>query len=68
MSKIRQVRRQKRLLMEVVARVAKCSVKHLWLWERWNIPPHREIAERIAQALDVSLTELDYTEPRISEE
>lgn len=68
MSKLRQVRKQRRLPMEVVARTARCSVKHLWLWERWNIPPRRDIAERIAQALDVSLTELEYIEPKTQEE
>lgn len=62
MSRLRDLRKQQRKPMEVLARMARCSVRHIWLWERWNIQPHREIAERIAQALGTSLTELGYVE------
>lgn len=59
-NRLKEARQRQGLPMEILAYRARCSVRHVWLWEKWGIPPKRPIAERIAQALGVSLEELGY--------
>lgn len=60
MTRLREIRKQRGLPQDVVARLAGVSHRSLWLWERYGILPRRETALRIAQVLGVSLRELDY--------
>lgn len=60
---LRELRQQKKIPMEIVARRAGCGVRQIWLWERWGILPRREVAQRIADALGVHLEQLGYVEP-----
>jgi len=58
---LRDARKRKGLPVEVACRMAGVSLRCWWLWERWGLPPQRrEVAQRIADLLGVSLAELGY--------
>lgn len=58
---LREARRRKGLPVEVACRLAGVSLRCWWLWETWGLPPkRREVAQRIADLLEVSLEELGY--------
>ncbi|MCS7300873.1 MAG: helix-turn-helix domain-containing protein [Fimbriimonadales bacterium] len=58
---LREARKRTGMPMEVVARKAGVSLRCVWLWETWNLPPkRREVAQKIADTLGVSLEELGY--------
>lgn len=61
---LREARKRTGMPMEVVARKAGVSLRCVWLWETWGLPPkRREVAERIANTLGVTLEELNYRAP-----
>lgn len=58
---LREARKRKGLPVEVACRMANVSLRCWWLWETWGLPPkRREVAQRIADLLGVSLAELGY--------
>lgn len=68
MHKLRRIRQERGLPIEVLARRAGVSARAIWLWECHNLPPRRrETAERIADALNVPLSALGYHETEAGE-
>jgi len=59
MKNLREIRKQKRLAMDVLAYKAGVSIRHLVLWERYGLPPrNRTTIEKIAKVLGMSADEL----------
>jgi transcriptional regulator with XRE-family HTH domain len=52
--RLREIRQQRGLSCNVLARMAGCSVNTILIYENWGLPPRqRETRERIARVLKV---------------
>jgi|GEM_PF-1681036 transcriptional regulator with XRE-family HTH domain len=57
--RVRELRKERGLPLDVLAYKARCGNRTLILLECWNLPPRRrDVRERIADALGVSYEEL----------
>jgi len=56
--RLRELRRGKALPLQVLARMADCSVTTLVGWEKWGIVPRPACQQRIAGALGVKADSL----------
>jgi len=53
-NRLREIRQQMGLPCDVLARLARCSVRTLLIYENWGLAPRRrETRERIARVLNV---------------
>jgi len=59
MNKLKEYRRRAGLPQDVLARKARVSLRTIWLWEAYNLPPKRwESIQRVAAVLGVAPEDL----------